>query len=1622
MSKNVVLINPNPCGSQIVPTEDLNIGVELRTIQRSKSVLNANKGVATNTKSGTIKFIDGPTIDGKKSLTTSYTNITTVFGNNENQLEGLGITNIDISFNTSYAPLITIDFVDVRGSSLLGLGNQSKFNVFFELPYPIFELSVKGYYGKTVTYCLHMVKWNANFDDQTGSFKIKANFIGYTYGVLPDILIGYMRAVTETKTGLELYKNKYPNLLTINELFTEVELIENQVTNLKNDNLSVKRLSFTTKTIDLYRSVKDKLIKLNIILEGYGVLEGSKDEFIIIKENSEAKNFKKIIKEFNTEKSNIRDFIKNDINSLVPSNFKFDLNKITKLNYVSSKKDERFDDEEIKEIYDDIIGNNEVSDNQRLAYFNLIPIYDELDNKIKLLGAEQKKQKIDIDSEIKKILEDESTFNPTIKNIFDILIGHADILIEVIKQTAIDAEKSESRKRKLGKFYGKEEVLPFPQYFKKNDKNVNEESWIGEDFPRIPEVKLVEDIIEAIISNKTKDNILDVITENNDQIHVPINPLDTELFGGKNPYSIIRNSLKKDDIIRLVCYRAITYLGHTIDNPSNLEIETMAKLEANNLFNNLINSDIRNTVIYRLNGLTKENDIFNEILKIVSEPNDKLSLDNGNKQLLTKDGRRVLYGGKPYITTTDDLNYLPISTNLIDNTTTEINKNTSFYDGSTIVNKSSQELSDSGIFIGEYYNNNNFDNPKLDDGSTYIKIFTDSQYSTNKISPNYSDDIIDSSLIENIVNEDVIGELSVDSFTKGESGWPTFGGSFNITEFSTVNDDDLGEVPNYLLYYNNTNTVIKKSILTTNRTSKTKWDINNDNISKIERSTKASLNKERDFIGKERVLISKINSNFNDVGTPNINFSNYNISLFGSKFYNTQDTDFSKALLFLHTLPFNGLVNNKDGLFGGNPDGQDFVPITITLPLGGVLNFSYVKDDNGRLPEISGQFDKRAGFINAPYSWILFVGGLLWRSKENVEPINFQFFPGIESNTPLPNKNQYLKRLDSVEALNVGGLGTIEYLPIENVILQLPEQVKTEFINEFKNWVNSTSRTNYIGWQTLKNSLEIFNSNINNIEFDSIYDGFELNHSSQYLRNNTVIKDSIFNSYKVFINDKPLFFTPIEEKKPTFKNFYLEISDQSEINRFIKKFLISNKWISNSTFRIWKYTITDKPNNKLPISTSNIRFKTYLQSFISEYKKLVEDSGTFTEEEKVENEVFNTLDNKDIKLNVYRTIKSIYDKWVGGTSDNTVFELCGVNPTNFGANLKDSFKYLDRAYNNIGQKVKLNPFNITSLLKSNYNQSFYDLISRVLSSNNFDFIPLPNFINYNNEENLQSIFKPFPYSKVLETGKKGSIKGDGGPTFLCVYAGQNSTNLDLKNSEDDNDGVDFEFSESKCRDILTTPDNIANFSDFTDDKDTDYNNIPVFVVNYGKQNQSIFKSINLDQSEFSETDETLRITNDISLKGSQTNRTLGGQNLYNIFSKRSYSVEIECMGNPMIQPMMYFQLNGIPLFHGGYRIIKVTHSLTPNNMKTKFKGVRINKIATPIIEDTTVYMNLIGSLDNVDVEGASLDSTKISETNTNPNISASGVRNDFIPAVNIFNDNNKKGDYKNKKKVRIIEI
>ncbi len=259
------LIEPNP-RNQTIEHEDLYIYASLKAKTKGRTYLTESADGNNSNETIEFKSVDlvvsdsGTSNDPKKKrkfLTTSWTEIggsqilsTDVA--NRGDLEGLGITNVNIKLEGNYIPIVSVDFVDIRGATLFEQGSCSPYSLFFHLPYPVFELTVKGYYGKPVTYSLALTKFNTKFNAETGNFESKGEFVGYTYAFLADIPIGYILAANYMEEGPEILAQKWSkivdkpeftdspygldpkNPITIFDMIVKAKKLETQLPKLKN--------------------------------------------------------------------------------------------------------------------------------------------------------------------------------------------------------------------------------------------------------------------------------------------------------------------------------------------------------------------------------------------------------------------------------------------------------------------------------------------------------------------------------------------------------------------------------------------------------------------------------------------------------------------------------------------------------------------------------------------------------------------------------------------------------------------------------------------------------------------------------------------------------------------------------------------------------------------------------------------------------------------------------------------------------------------------------------------------------------------------------------------------------------------------------------------------------------------------------------------------------------------------------------------------------------------------------------------------------------------------------------------------------------------------------------------
>ena len=106
----------------------------------------------------------------------------------------LGIESIRIKNTRSMTPTVEMTLIDTQGRALFEKGENSEYAAFFNLPYPTFYLTIKGYYGKAVRYQLILTSFSAAFEGNTGNYRISLKFYSYKYTVLAETQVGALFA------------------------------------------------------------------------------------------------------------------------------------------------------------------------------------------------------------------------------------------------------------------------------------------------------------------------------------------------------------------------------------------------------------------------------------------------------------------------------------------------------------------------------------------------------------------------------------------------------------------------------------------------------------------------------------------------------------------------------------------------------------------------------------------------------------------------------------------------------------------------------------------------------------------------------------------------------------------------------------------------------------------------------------------------------------------------------------------------------------------------------------------------------------------------------------------------------------------------------------------------------------------------------------------------------------------------------------------------------------------------------------------------------------------------------------------------------------------------------------
>ncbi len=362
------------------------------------------------------------------------------------------------------------------------------------------------------------------------------------------------------------------------------------------------------------------------------------------------------------------------------------------------------------------------------------------------------------------------------------------------------------------------------------------------------------------------------------------------------------------------------------------------------------------------------------------------------------------------------------------------------------------------------------------------------------------------------------------------------------------------------------------------------------------------------------------------------------------------------------------------------------------------------------------------------------------------------------------------------------------------------------------------------------------------------------------------------------------------------------------------------------------------------------------------YKKRLESNAITKPEDNVDES------NKEIKKSIYYTLKTVYDKWLCGNNEN-IFKLGTPEEDKRSINSNDSnfneFKrliFIDNYNKDISNEMIVDVDSVNTILSDTINSSsspsFFSTMHEIAQKQKCLFLTLP---VYNNSD-VPDMFKP---KNIYDSTHKLSTTG---ATYVVLYPGE--TSHILYNENDEDDFVDDGFDIANMRGEIT-PDAIKVFSDNTFYK-------TAFGVTFGMQNQNYFKDIKISMDDPSITDYSIANTLKLAegAKGGDVNTAIFLSNsLYPIFANRAYNCTVEMMGCAKITPLMYFQLNNIPMFRGAYIITNVSHKITPDDFTTTFTGTRIPKFNYEVNRKVFSTNDLMSRL-NIHVKGGKRDKHK----------------------------------------------
>lgn len=1503
---------------------------------------------------GTLSFMNGT--DGM--LTTNYTDIS-MLNPEANTRECLGIENIKITYNSWFYPQVEIKFIDVRGGALFGpqelaydrqvikdeerrrhddkysntfLEGGSFYKALFSFPYPLFKLKVKGFYGRTATFNLAVEDFRGEFNSTTGNFDIVVKFIGYMYGAFADTPFSFLAVAPYLSYGgtstywqnepsfvydddINRHIYTYPELMVkLAQAHLETELSDSVLSGRKNKKTIEKRredISGINKQVETFLSgfgtlyagpnttkpqvnkVNDKVIIVREDDKTYSLEEGSKTEKTVISVYQQYQDLKKAISSYNDEYSTslnleLPETITKSLTLIwKPSERKFR----TKSGAIQSDNDEKYPNLHL------LLAQYRSYSEEKELYvydFSLNGLTQTIKEDLDKISSDIQKNDANITTnrtlEASKVLG----FRTTIGNSFKMAFAHMDAftyafyhcLVEIYQQI-----KNNDSSRKLSSLPG---------------LNVND-SDLGEAWRKDTDLCLPP--FPAFFVSSESDGLNGGGEENQGT--------SKKVYAWLGKYS---ENLEEVKFVKDLVDATLMYTKKEVEAELLAQqLNDMARKEAEYAINETRSEGVyvrltphdfayKNTNPYLAITTSSEN-LVGSVYSIfairffywlISHNNELREQNKKGKATYTRDTSFIEMFAKydainffnAGYEATEDLKKMyeesqPSGKFLEYITKYEAGKRV--YDAQTGFSGRPMFTKDKGDIMHYTWHNGGY---LLPVGVFNTQTVVASAPSKNLISLKKEDatTVYDGRYSFNVNNIDVSNDTKTASSELREPG------IFNSEAAQKKYEEmyGLGSSRERLLK----NTYFNGDIFSSGVTN-TSWgaaEKNNEGIIRIDDGFDSGfiMGAMERSAEKQKLMVNL--SNFSgdtdfSVVSPSVillkkDERETNVSSFCNDLYNKQEDIFAKAYLFLMGIGYKTDVSPEKY--------KSFRLYLVLLILGAYYYRRFhgeeiLKFTSGIKPWSKEQFPiSKNDFVNKGNRWEKDNAD----SKKGGNGIQMSLFLPIASTS---TAEEYVSYADVVNKKNGRNLGFSETEITDN------NGFAQELINLFTKWVNT--------------------------DFSVI---------SRYLADEnfyetvTEIKNSILNGKKIYLKDINESSLQTSLRKTLFGKCHIfDIQDINDDFRDEK----GNIYVSTSDFGKAFNVFCDK-----------------LKELYADSNRSPKQNPDSTNQPQPENdpikeaEIETLRSNEDMYLSTYMILKNLYDKW-----------FCSMPYSRWqlssNSNEFDSFRFIDSKYYNIKHVFPCD-MNHVSDLASTYamttsskhsnsaNHSFYEFLSEIARKNEMVMLALPigNAMRKGDDEftkmktEVEDLFTPFPYNK--------SVGDDDSNTYICIYPHKPSEHLDIEGASYADDS--FNIANSKGLVSQVIPEVFAQ-------NNSDTFLIPSFGVTFAKQNQSFFKNIKVSMANPQVTESSLMAKMAIASRGSEgpSQATVFGQDLYRVYVNNSYTCTVEMMGDLQIAPLMYFQLNNIPMFRGVYQIINVDHTVGPGTVSTTFTGVRVNRYNVP---------------------------------------------------------------------------